>query len=78
MLLNLRPLRDRRHDEDGICSVCGRETRFAFNSWILPSELHACWGDPAVSHAYTRRESLFCRFCGSSLRVRRFADWKSS
>ena len=45
-----------------------------FNSWVIPADLHAAWGDPAVSLAYTRRESLFCRLCCSSLRVRGFAD----
>jgi SAM-dependent methyltransferase len=70
----VRPLRDRLRDESGICSVCGRVTRFAFNSWVIPSDLIASWSNPDVSHAYARRESLFCRSCGSSLRVRRFAD----
>jgi SAM-dependent methyltransferase len=74
VLTNVRPLRDRRNDERGNCSVCGRNSVFAFNSWVIPLDLHASWGDANVSSAYIRRESLFCRSCGSSLRVRRIAD----
>jgi SAM-dependent methyltransferase len=69
-LLNVRPPGDRRYDERGHCSVCGKDSIFVFNSWVIPADLHAAWNDPAVSLAYTRRESLFCRSCCSSLRVR--------
>jgi SAM-dependent methyltransferase len=74
VLTAVRPLGDRHRDEQGYCSVCGRASVFVFNSWVIPYDLHAAWGDPDVSCAYTRRESLFCRVCGSSLRVRRIAD----
>ncbi|CQD13089.1 type 11 methyltransferase [Mycobacterium lentiflavum] len=74
VLLNVRPLRDRRTDEPGRCVSCGADTTFAFNSWTLPNELHAFWADAAVSRAYTRRESMFCRSCCSNLRVRRIAE----
>ena len=74
VLLNVRPPRDRRHDQHGHCSVCGKNSVFVFNSWVIPEDLHATWGDPAVSLAYTRRESLFCRSCCSSQRVRGIAD----
>jgi hypothetical protein len=74
VLLNLRPLRDRRADEAGRCVVCGTDTTFAFNSWTLPDEMHAYWADPNVSRANARRESLFCRQCCSNLRVRRIAE----
>ena len=74
VLLNLRPLRDRRADETGRCVACGADTIFAFNSWIFPDDLHAFWADPNVSRAYTRRESMFCRFCCSNVRVRRIAE----
>lgn len=74
VLLNLRPLRDRRADEAGRCVVCGTDTTFAFNSWTLPDEMHAYWADPSVSRANARRESLFCRECCSNLRVRRIAQ----
>ncbi len=74
VLLNLRPLRDRRADEKGRCVVCGAGTTFAFNSWTLPDEMHDYWADPNVSRANVRRESMFCRRCCSSLRVRRVAQ----
>ena len=73
-LLNVRPRRDRRHDEQGRCNVCGAESGFVFNSWVIPADLRAAWDNPGVSLAYTRRESLFCRSCCSSLRVRCIAD----
>jgi SAM-dependent methyltransferase len=41
---------------------------------VIPDEQFADIGEPEVSFAYQRRESLFCRSCGSSLRVRGFAD----
>jgi hypothetical protein len=74
VLLNLRPLRDRRADEAGRCLVCGADTTFAFNSWTVPDELDALWADPSVSLANARRESMFCRSCCSNLRVRRIAE----
>ena len=74
VLLNMRPLRDRRSDEAGRCMACGADTMFAFNSWTIGHDLRAFWGDPRVSHAYARRESMFCRFCCGSLRVRRIAE----
>jgi hypothetical protein len=74
VLLNLRLPRDRRADEAGRCVACGAYTTFAFNSWTIPNELHEFWADPNVSRAYARRESMFCRFCCSNLRVRRIAE----
>ncbi|MEB3983903.1 class I SAM-dependent methyltransferase [Mycobacterium sp. 663a-19] len=74
VLLNLRPPRDRRADEAGRCVACGADTTFVFNSWTIPDDQHDFWADPAVSRANTRRESMFCRSCCSSLRVRRIAE----
>jgi SAM-dependent methyltransferase len=74
ILLNLRPPHDRRADERGRCMVCGTDTTFVFNSWTIGDDLHAFWADPSVSRAYTRRESMFCRFCCANLRVRRIAE----
>jgi len=54
--------------------VCGQETTFAFNSWVLPRELVEELGDASLVAAFARRESLFCRACGSNLRVRRIAE----
>ncbi len=66
VLLNLRPLGDRRADEAGCCVVCGVNTTFAFNSWTIPDELHAFWADSHVSHANALRESMFWRSgCGN-------------
>jgi SAM-dependent methyltransferase len=74
VLLHVRPRRDRLRDQRGFCSACGAESVFAFNSWVIPDDLHEAWQDSAVSDAYLHRESLFCRYCCSSLRVRRIAD----
>jgi hypothetical protein len=74
VLLNLRPLRDRRADEAGRCVACGADTTFAYNSWTNPDALDAFWADADVSRAYNRRESMFCRSCCSNLRVRRIAE----
>ena len=70
----LRPPRDRRHDVHGRCSVCGAAGRFPFNSWILPSDMVRDLRDAAVVDAFRRRESLWCKRCGASLRIRRIAD----
>lgn len=74
ILLNLRPIGNYRLDEHGTCSVCGARGKFAFNSWVIPVDQLATFSDPIVSAAYVRRESLFCRSCCSSLRVRNIAD----
>ncbi len=68
LLLHLRPLRDRRGDEHGLCSVCGAETRFVRNSWVLSRELRRSWPDGFVD-----RESMLCGDCGSSRRIRLLA-----
>jgi SAM-dependent methyltransferase len=74
ILLSLHPLSNTRHDETGWCSVCGAESKFVFNSWVIRPEQVADEGCPDVVLAYARRESLFCRLCCSSLRVRGIAD----
>jgi SAM-dependent methyltransferase len=74
VLLNVRPPRDRRHDQRGHCCVCGADSVFVFNSWVIPDDQRGGLGGPTASLAYTRRESLFCRSCCSSLRVRGIAD----
>lgn len=74
VLRNVRPPRDRRDDTRGHCSVCGNDSAFAYNSWVIPDDQRTGLGDTAVWRAYTRRESLFCRVCCSSLRVRGIAD----
>jgi SAM-dependent methyltransferase len=69
LLLHLRPLGDRGGDRYGRCSVCGADTRFVRNSWVLPRDLARI--APA---GFADRESQFCGSCGSSLRVRILAD----
>jgi SAM-dependent methyltransferase len=69
LLLHLRPLHDRSGDEHGRCTVCGAETRFVRNSWILSRELRQAWPPGFVA-----RESMLCAECGSSLRVRLLAE----
>lgn len=74
LMRSLRPPGDRRQDVRGRCSVCGAETRFAFNSWILPRELRRDLGDAELVRAFCRRESRWCGTCGSNERVRRLAS----
>lgn len=69
LLLHVRPPRDRRRDRTGLCSVCGEETRFVLNSWVMPSELAREW--PAE---FVEREGSLCSRCGSSRRIRGLAD----
>jgi len=70
----VRPLADRRRDVSGRCVVCGADTTFVFNSWVVPPEQFVDIADRNVLSAYQRRESLFCRSCSSSQRVRRIAE----
>jgi len=69
----MRPPGDRRGDERGRCSVCGADTRFVLNSWILPPTAAEEWGPEWVT-PFARRETLLCTACSASLRVRRLAD----
>jgi SAM-dependent methyltransferase len=72
LLRVLRPPGDRRRDERGRCSACGAETRFVFNSWLLPPDADDEWGEWAEEFA--RRETMICSSCSTTLRVRRIAD----
>ncbi len=49
--------------------MCGAETRFVRNSWVLPRELARI-----APEGFADRESLLCASCGSSKRVRLLAD----
>lgn len=69
-LRRVRPVRDRWQDEHGWCVACGRASRFAFNSWVIPLDQFEPEDAALVLHAYRRRESLLCAWCNSSLRVR--------
>lgn len=58
----------------GRCEVCGRPTLFVLDRRVMPAELVRRWGiGPAVAGAFTRKESLACLACGSTLRARRLA-----
>ena len=72
LLRVLRPPGDRRRDERGRCSACGAETRFVFNSWLLPPDADDEWGEWAEEFA--RRETMICSGCSATLRVRRLAE----
>jgi SAM-dependent methyltransferase len=74
ILFWVRPPFDRRHDERGVCSVCGEATTFVRNSWILPPDMVRDLGQARLVEAFVRRESSWCGQCGSNLRVRRLAD----
>ena len=74
VLLHVRPPADRRHDDAGFCTACGATSTFSFNSWVIPDDLAESWNDPSIALAYLRRESMFCRRCCASLRVRRIAE----
>jgi SAM-dependent methyltransferase len=69
LMLHVRPPSDRHGDTRGRCSVCGAQARFVRNSWILPRELAREWPPSFVD-----RESQLCDRCGSSRRIRSFAD----
>jgi SAM-dependent methyltransferase len=69
LLLHLRRPRDRRGDTRGRCAVCGAETRFVRNSWILPAELAREWPPEFVD-----RESQLCADCGANRRVCSIAE----
>lgn len=69
LLIHLRPLSGRRKDRYGRCTVCGAETRFAHNAWVLPRDLARI-----APEGFAERESQFCTECGSSRRVRLLAD----
>jgi len=69
LLLHLRRPGDRRGDTRGACAVCGAETRFVRNSWILPAELAREW-----PREFVDRESQLCAECGANRRVRRMAE----
>src|SRR5829696_8687524 len=69
LLLHLRPPRDRRGDRRGACTVCGAETRFVRNSWVIPEELAR---ERPVE--FVDRESQMCSRCGANGRARGIAS----
>jgi SAM-dependent methyltransferase len=73
-LLYIRPPRDRRYDRPGICSVCESHTVFTFNSWVVPRDMKDEWSAAGLAHRLAERETMFCRECCASLRVRRLTE----
>ena len=73
-LLYVRPLSDRKYDRPGLCSVCGAYTTFTFNSWAVPGDMRAEWETQKLGRCLAERETMYCRECLASLRVRRLAD----
>lgn len=73
-LLYIRPLSDRRRDSLGRCSVCGETTSFAFNSWVIPADVKREWQVANLADRLVERETMYCRRCGASLRIRRLAE----
>ena len=49
--------------------MCGAETRFVRNSWILPADLAREW-----PREFVDRESQLCAECGANRRVRGIAE----
>lgn len=68
--IHTRPPLDRRHDRRGVCNVCGRTTRFLYNSWAIPADFVRDLRTTAVREAYRYRESMWCAACGASTRER--------
>jgi SAM-dependent methyltransferase len=73
-LLYVRPLRDRKRDSHGHCSVCGATTTFVFNSWVVPDDMRREWEAAGLGRGLIERETMYCWRCCASLRVRRIAD----
>ena len=64
----------RQKVESGYCSICGCNSTFRFDPTIITPQLQKAWGiSDNVVEAFNRKESMFCDYCGSSLRIRRLA-----
>ena len=50
--------------------MCGRTTRFLFNSWAIPPALTRDFRTTTVRDGYRKRESMWCAACGASTRER--------
>lgn len=74
MLLNLRPLRDKRFDKKGVCIVCGENVVFRYSSWSIDKKLLRSWANTTHNDEFLFRESMFCVNCFSSKRVRLLAS----
>jgi hypothetical protein len=64
----------RQELETGYCVVCGCHSSFRFDPTIVTQKLQKAWGiSDQLATAFNRKESMFCDYCGSSLRIRRLA-----
>jgi 2-polyprenyl-3-methyl-5-hydroxy-6-metoxy-1,4-benzoquinol methylase/GT2 family glycosyltransferase/predicted nucleic acid-binding Zn-ribbon protein len=60
--------------ETGYCAVCGSDSSFRFDSTIITPQLQKAWGiSDNLVEAFNRKESMFCSYCGASLRIRHLA-----
>ena len=67
-------MNDNPEHENGYCVVCGSRSSFRFDPTIITLQLQKAWGiSDNVVEAFNRKESMFCTFCGASLRIRRLA-----
>ena len=69
----VRRFSDSNQDSIGLCSVCGNDSRFSYNSWAIDPSLLRGWEGENINAAYLYRESMFCSNCNSNYRVRRLA-----
>jgi 2-polyprenyl-3-methyl-5-hydroxy-6-metoxy-1,4-benzoquinol methylase/glycosyltransferase involved in cell wall biosynthesis len=69
-----RSVNEKPGHETGYCVVCGCHSSFRFDPTIISPQVKKAWGiaDNLV-RAFNRKESCFCSYCGSSLRMRRLA-----
>jgi SAM-dependent methyltransferase len=64
----------RQELESGYCVICGCYSSFRFDPTIITQKLQKAWGiSDDLATAFNRKESMFCDYCGSSLRIRRLA-----
>ena len=67
-------MNDNPEHENGYCVVCGSRSSFRFDPTIITLQLQKAWGiSDNVVEAFNRKESMFCTYCGASLRIRRLA-----
>jgi len=67
-------MNDNPEHENGYCVVCGSRSSFRFDPTIITLQLQKAWGiSDNVVEAFNRKESMFCAYCGASLRIRRLA-----
>lgn len=55
--------------------MCGRDVRFLYSRWAMPSRLARDFRTAQVRDAYRRRESMWCSSCGASTRERQL--WRA-